>query len=144
MSSNTEQKRGEAQCTSIMTETEVITTELQDIKKMKTSLVIQWPRIHLSMQGIWVPSLIWEKSTCSRAAKLVCHSSWGPCALEPVSHSYWAMPQLLKPVHLEPKVLDKDTNTVRSSRTTMKSNSCSSQLEKACKQHWRPCTAKNK
>ena len=58
MSSNTEQKRGEAQCTSIMTETEAITTELQDIKKMKTSLVVQWLRIHLPMQGIWVPSLI--------------------------------------------------------------------------------------
>lgn len=59
MSSKTEQKReGQTQCASIITETEDITTELQDIKKMKTSLVVQRLSIHLPVQGVWVPSLI--------------------------------------------------------------------------------------
>lgn len=58
MSSKNEQKRGETQCASIITETEDITTELQDFKKMKTSLVVQCLSIHLPVQGVWFPSLI--------------------------------------------------------------------------------------
>ena len=55
-----------------------------------TSLVAQWLRIRLPMQGTWVPSLVWEDPTSSRATK-------------PLRHNYWArMPQILKPVHLEP------------------------------------------
>ena len=64
-----------------------------------TSLVVQWLRILLPMQGTWVQALVWEDPTCHGAAKPVCHNYWA-CALEPVSHNYWAhMPQLLKPVH---------------------------------------------
>ena len=48
-----------------------------------TSLVAQWLRIHLPMQGTW------EDPTCCGATNLVCHN-------------YWAcVPQLLKPAHLE-------------------------------------------
>ena len=67
-----------------------------------TSLVAQWLRIHLPMQGTCVRALVWEDPTCRRATKPVCHNYWA-CALEPASHNYWAHePQLLKPVHLEP------------------------------------------
>ena len=53
------------------------------------------------MQGTRVRSLVREDPTCRRATKPV-HNCWA-CALEPMSHNYWArMPQLLKPVHLEP------------------------------------------
>ena len=45
--------------------------------------------------------------TLRRAAKPVRHNYWA-CALEPVSHNYWAcMPQLLKPMHLEPVLHNK-------------------------------------
>ena len=37
-----------------------------------TSLVVQWLRIHLPMQGTWVPSLVWEDPTCGRATKPAC------------------------------------------------------------------------
>ena len=52
----------------------------------RTSLVGQWLRICLPMQGTCVWSLVWEDLTCRGATK-------------PVRHSYWAqVPQLLKPV----------------------------------------------
>ena len=41
-----------------------------------TSLVVQWLKIHLLMQGIWVQSLVWEDSTCLRATKAMCHNYW--------------------------------------------------------------------
>ena len=67
-----------------------------------TSLVAQWLRICLPMQGIWVRSLVQEDPTCRGATKPMCHNYWA-CALEPSSHNYWAhAPQLLKPLHLEP------------------------------------------
>ena len=50
----------------------------------------QWIRIQLPMQGTRVWSLIREDPTCFRATKSV-------------HHHYWAcVPQLLKPMHLEP------------------------------------------
>ena len=48
----------------------------------RTSLVVQWLRSHLPMQGTCVRSLILEDSTC-----------WG--ATKPMSHNYW--PQTLEP-----------------------------------------------
>ena len=66
-----------------------------------TSLVAQWLRICLSMQGTWVQSLVWEDPTCRRATKPKRHNYWAS-ALEPASHNYWAhVPQLLKPARLE-------------------------------------------
>ena len=71
------------------------------------SLVVQWLRIRLPMQGTRVRALVQEDPTCHRATKPVCHNYWA-CALEPASHNYWAhTPQLLKPTHLEPVLRNK-------------------------------------
>ena len=60
-----------------------------------TSLVVQWLRICLPMQGTWVRSLVWEDPTCHGATK-------------PMHHNYWACePQLLKPACLQPVLRDK-------------------------------------
>ena len=47
-----------------------------EIKKRPTwaSLVAQWLRIRLPMQGTWVRALVWEDTTCLGAAKPVCHN----------------------------------------------------------------------
>ena len=37
------------------------------IKNWRTSLVVQWLKIHLLMQATWVRSLVQEDSTCPRA-----------------------------------------------------------------------------
>ena len=72
-----------------------------------TSLVAQWLRICLPMQGTRVQALVREDPTCRGATKPVRHNYWA-CALEPVSHNYWAcMPQLLKPARLEPVLRNK-------------------------------------
>ena len=58
----------------------------------RTSLVAQWLRIHLPMQGTQVQSLVWEDPTCCGATK-------------PMSHNYWARtPQLLKPTSSRARV----------------------------------------
>ena len=49
--------------------------------------MVQWIRIRLLMQGMWVWSLVWEGSACRRAAEHNCRVR--------------ALP-LLKPVHPEP------------------------------------------
>ena len=36
-----------------------------------TSLVAEWLKIRLPMQGTWVQSLVWEDSTCRGATKPV-------------------------------------------------------------------------
>ena len=60
-----------------------------------TSLVAQWLRIRLPMQGTWVRALVREDPTCRRATK-------------PVRHNYWAhVLQLLKLVRLEPVLCNK-------------------------------------
>ena len=43
----------------------------------RASLVAQWLRIHLPMQGTGVRALVWEDPTCRGATR-------------PVSHNYWA------------------------------------------------------
>ena len=53
------------------------------------SLVVQWLRIHLPMQGTWVRALVREDPTCRRATKPMRHNYWA-CALEPASHNYWS------------------------------------------------------
>ena len=40
----------------------------------KASLVVQWLRIHLPMQGTQVRALVREDPTCLRATKPVCHN----------------------------------------------------------------------
>ena len=73
----------------------------------RASLVAQWLRICLPMQGTWVRALVWEDPTCCRATKPVSHNYWA-CALELTCRNYWArVPQLLKPALLEPVLRNK-------------------------------------
>ena len=61
------------------------------------ALLIQWLRIHLTMQETWVQSLVWEDPTCCRATKPKSHNYWA-CAPEPRNCNYRAhMQQLLEP-----------------------------------------------
>ena len=94
------------------------------------SLVRQWLRIRLPMQGTWVRALVREDSTCHGATK-------------PVHHNYWAcVPQLLKPASL--RSATREATAMRSPRTATKSSPYSPQLEKARTQQRRPNAAKNK
>ena len=62
------------------------------------SLVAQWLRIRLPMQGTRVQALVQEDPTCRGATK-------------PMRHNYWAhMPQLLKPARLEPELHNKTSH----------------------------------
>ena len=57
---------------------------LQDKKlRSRTSLVFQWLRIQLPVQGTWVQSLVREDPTCLGATKPVCHN-YRAQILEPV------------------------------------------------------------
>ena len=60
-------------------------------RKCWASLVVQWLRIHLSMQGTQVQSLVWEDPTCCGAAKPVRQNYWS-CALEPAHHKWRVAP----------------------------------------------------
>ena len=55
-------------------------------RKSRTSRVAQWIRIHLSMQGTWVWSLVQEDHTCCSTPKPMCHNCWSPHALELMLH----------------------------------------------------------
>ena len=73
------------------------------------SLVAQWLRIHLPMQGTQVWALVREDPTCCGATKPVCHN-YQACALEPARHNNWArVLQLLVAEHgrLEPMLRNK-------------------------------------
>ena len=120
-------------------------------KNIWTSLVAQWLRICLPMQGTRVQALVQEDPTCHGAAKPMCHNYWAcalepmnhnywACALEPVSHNYWACaPQLLKPACsrarmpqlLSPCSATREATAMRSPRTATKSSPHSPQLEKS-------------
>ena len=56
-------------------------------RELGTSLVAQWLRICLPMQGTRVWALVREDPTCHGATKPV-HNYWA-CALEPASCNYW-------------------------------------------------------
>ena len=108
-------------------------------KTVGNSLVAQWIRTRMPMQGTWVQALVQEDPTCHGATKPTYHNYWA-CALELTSHNYWAcVQQLLKPMHIEPMLHNK-----RSPHTTTKSSPHLPQLEKARVQQRRPNTAKNK
>ena len=77
--------------------------------KIWTSLVVQWIKTCLPVQGTRVWSLVWEDFTYWGATKPVCHKYW-----EPVLWNPWV--ETTEPVCLEP-VLCK-----RSLCTTMKSS----------------------
>ena len=97
-----------------------------------TSVVVQWLRICLPMQGARVRALVREDPTCRRAAKSV-------------SQNYWAhVPQLLSPRTWSPCSPTGEPTAMRSPHTTMKSGPRSPQLEKAHVQQQRPNATKNK
>ena len=48
--------------------------ELEFKTPSRASLVVQWLRIHLPMQGTRVQALVWEDSTCHGATKPVGHN----------------------------------------------------------------------
>ena len=102
-----------------------------------TSLVAQWLRICLPMQGSWVRSLVREDPTCHTATKPMRHNYWA-CALESVSHNYWARlprahaPQQEKPPQWEARAPQQRVAPARHN------------LEKACVQQQRPDAIKNK
>ena len=56
--------------------------------RMGASLVAQWLRICLPMQGTRVRAVVREDPTCYGATKPLHHNYWA-CALEPTSHNYW-------------------------------------------------------
>ena len=88
------------------------------------SLVAQWLRIHVAMQGTRVRALVWEDPTCHGATK-------------PVRHNYWACA-------LEAMLCNKRTHHHEKSAHCNEEYPRSLQLEKACTQQQRPNTAKNK
>ena len=46
---------------------------ISEISKTGSSLVMQWLRIHLPMQGTQVQALFQEDPTCQEATKPMCH-----------------------------------------------------------------------
>ena len=87
---------------------------------IRTSLVAQWLRIRLPMQGTQVRTLVWEDPTCHGATKPMCHNYWSPCSTT------------------------REATAMRSLCTATKSSSCLLQLEKAHTQQQRPNATKNK
>ena len=78
------------------------TSEEFKISFIGTSLVTQWLRICLPMQGTWVQSLVQEDPTCHGGTKPVPHNYWDQ-ALEPVSCSYGSpMPRTCAPQQEKP------------------------------------------
>ena len=77
----------------------------------RASLVVQWLRIHLPVQGTWVRALVQEFPTCRGVTKSVSHTYWSPCAWSPCS-------------------VTRETTAMRSSHTATRSSPCSPQLEK--------------
>ena len=49
-------------------------TEMQIKTKLRASLVAQWLRICLPMQGTRVRALVWEDATCRGATRPVSHN----------------------------------------------------------------------
>ena len=63
------------------------------IRMAGASLVAQWLRVCLPMQGTQVRALVWEDPTCRGAAGPVSHNSWacasGACALQQERPRQW-------------------------------------------------------
>ena len=101
------------------------------------SLVAQWLRIRLPMQGAWVRALVQEDPTCHGATKPVHHNYWAH-ALQPTSRNYWAhVPRARAPQQEKPPQWEASTLQRRVAPP-------SPQLEKAGAQQQRPNAAKDK
>ena len=88
------------------------------------SLMVQWLKTCLPMQGTGVRSLVWEDFTCSRATKSVGYNYWAG-ALEPASCNYWSL-HALEPGLQQEKLPQWEACTLR-----LESSPQSPQLEKA-------------
>ena len=66
---------------------------------LRVSLVVQWIRICLLMQGIGVWSLVQKYSMCPRATNPLCHKRWTLHTLESMLHN-WRSHHSEKPAHL--------------------------------------------
>ena len=59
----------------------------------RASLVAQWLRICLPMQGTWVRALVWEDPTCCEATGSMSHNYWacasGACAPQQERPRQW-------------------------------------------------------
>ena len=107
------------------------------------SLVVQWIRICLPMQGTWVWSLIqeWEDFTYHGATKSANCNYWvcvsqllKPKCPRAARCNYWAC--MLQLVSVSRACGLQQENPRRSPCTTKKSSLCSPQLKKACMQQW--------
>ena len=62
-------------------------------KAFLASLVVQWLRICLLMQGTWVQALVWEDPTCRGATRPMSHKYWvcasGACAPQQERPRQW-------------------------------------------------------
>ena len=96
------------------------------------SLVAQWLRVSLPMQGTRVRALVWEDPTCPLGGSHMPRSNW---AREPqlLSLRVWSLCSATR-----------EAATGRGPHTAMKSGPRSPQLEKALAQKRRPNIAKNK
>ena len=92
---------------------------------MRASLVAQWLRIRLPVQGTRVRALVWEDPTCRGATR--------PREPQLLSLRVWNLCSTTR-----------EAATVRGPRTAMRSGPHLPQLEKALAQKQRPNTAKNK
>ena len=99
------------------------------IKKAGISLVIQWLRIRLPVQGTGVQSLVWEDPTCRGATKPVHHNSW--------AHTL----QLLKPMCLEPVPQQEMLLQGEACAPQLESSPHLPQVEKTHVQQQKPCAA---
>ena len=108
------------------------TKTLNSKRYMRASLVAQWLRVCLPMQGTRVRALVWEDLTCRGATKPVRHNYWA-CALEPMSHNYWArVPQLLSLCSRAqgPQLLSLHSRAQEPQLLSLRSRACESQLLK--------------
>ena len=99
-------------------------------KMLGPSLVVQWLRIHLAMQGTPVWSLVQEDPTCCGTTKPISHNHW-VCVqqlLKPMCSRAW-VPQQEKPPQWEAWALQ------------LQCSPCSLQREKVHEQQWRPSAA---
>ena len=116
---------------------------LTGLGNLWASLVVQWLRVCLQVQGTVVWSLIQEDPICFRATKPMHHNYWAG-ALQQVSHNYWVhVPQPLKPVSLEP-TLHKRSQRIEKPTHYNEELLPSPQLDKAHMQQQRPSAAINK
>ena len=132
-------------CIKLMANKNLLYTKTNKIQKFKkkrmrkvwTSLMVQWSRIRLPMTGTRVRALVREDPTCHGATKPMCHN-YGAYALEPVCHNYQS------PCASSPCSATREATAMRSTHTATKSSPRSPQLERARAQWQGLSAAKNK